>query len=892
MLVASGPYNNPIPFVNIQETRIDTNTEGSLVVTLGISNETSTPTDKVNFGNYVLLTTQKADINTVSRNIPRLIELIKRDPSGRTELQLNKEDFVLKISTNNPLLESQEVYNHVYETTRIIESADDLYVMVVSYTNFEEEYTIGNIITDLVLNKKKLPTEAKLYTLSETVPDYGAEGSIWPGAGHIHNKKIMAGASHTDASHPFITAHSVLNVKSKDMRVIKLAQSLSFTDRPDPGRALQNYFSEITLSRNSQGVITGLFSFDHLRFAIENSKFGHLIKNDASLLSAVRLKDIIIYQKIVTSDLSGNELTPGRASHSALAEQKMSTRVASLGKGLKIISTLNNDTILNVSFEDLETQDLVSNLVEYSVEVLLDDKTSESLVSIVDRLGTVLLEYQSPVHPPYKTIIDLYLASVQAVLGLAPFRILTASMWQKSMMALAASTGLHFTEDRGSVLETIQEFANKLNKTIVVTQKNSSAVPDYQSKIYSSSRESAARNVHVFVDKYHVKDSPGYGLDYLETHLIKNNTILPVLSYEGMNTRSKNELRKYNINNPTANSINTVGYLSPEQAKLGPSLNPVPTTTLQNSNDNFVSLARSAKELNLVTSPEPDKDIATDKEETLALAGISIRANESGLRKLVFDAAIVNPTTLDSKGYLSADSDFTTVTTPEETRVSGSTETVAKSKSLTARPTTAPVVTDLIDKTITEFQTITTLTNASSLQGSIALAKAEQEMSLIEESDAMTNILNFGSMVQVQYLTQYDRDLGVKKQNWRLLTDKIVQDSTAAAHTLICRLVTVSNTVDAPSIIQLSALSSLFTLGPGFARPTFPNFTIRFNTILTGFVEASNTGLKDIDSVATLYANNMPLSSRIAITATHGQDQQVPSRPGRRVKRTIGGLKY
>ena len=33
MLVASGPYNNPIPFVNIQETRIDTNTEGSLVVT-------------------------------------------------------------------------------------------------------------------------------------------------------------------------------------------------------------------------------------------------------------------------------------------------------------------------------------------------------------------------------------------------------------------------------------------------------------------------------------------------------------------------------------------------------------------------------------------------------------------------------------------------------------------------------------------------------------------------------------------------------------------------------------------------------------------------------------------------------------------------------------------
>jgi|21_taG_2_1085346.scaffolds.fasta_scaffold05175_3 hypothetical protein len=892
MLVASGPYNHPIPFVNIQEIRLNTNTEGDLVVTLGISNETSTPTREVRLGNYVMVSNKKADIVNLSRNIPRLIETIKRDAEGRTELSLAQSDFTPKITTNNPELTSQQVFNYVYETTRVVKRSDDLYALVVSYTNFQEQYTIGNIVTDKLLSKKKLPTEAKLYILSETVAGYGTEGSIWPGAGHLHKKKIMAGASHTEFTHPYMAPRPAMNVKSKDMRVIKLAKSLRFDERQkDPGSS-RSYFSELTLSRNSQGAITGLFSFDHLRFAAESTRFGRLIKNDGTLLSAAGLKDIVIYQKILAVDTAGNELTPGRSSHGALNEQKMSTRVASLGDGLRVTSTLNNNTILNVSFEDLETTDLVGNLVEYSVEVLLDDNTGAALQSIVEQLSAALPRYQSPSSPPYKDIIDLYLASVQAVFGSSPFRTLTASMWQKSLIALTAPTGLHATEDQGSVLETIQEFTNKLNRTISTTQNNASAVPNYHSKIYSATRDAGCRTTHVFFDKYQVKDSAGYGLDYLESHLVKNKNILPALSYEAMNTRSKNELKKYNINNPTANSVNTVGYLSPELAKLGPKLNPVPTTTLQNSNDNFVSIIRSTKELNLVTSPEPDKDMATDKEETLALVGVSIKPNETSLRKQVFDLAIVKPTTMDSKGYLSSNSGFTTVTTPEETRVSGSTESVAKSKKLTARPTTAPVVTNLIDRIITEFQTITRLANTDSIQGSIALAKSEQDTALIEESDAMTNILNFGSLVQVQYLAEYDRRLGVKRQNWRLLTDKIVRDADATNRTLICRLVAVSNTLDAPSIVQLSTLSSLFTLGPGFIKPSFPTFRARFNTILTSFVEASNINLKDVDSVDTLYANNMPLSSKVAITADPNQDNETPRRPGRRRPRPTGGLRY
>ena len=112
MLVASGPYNNPIPFVNIQEIRLNTNIEGALIVTLGISNETSTTTGAVTLGNYVMVSANKSKIVNLSRNIPQLIESIKQDAEGRTELHLVKSDFVLKVGTSNPGEASQQVYSY------------------------------------------------------------------------------------------------------------------------------------------------------------------------------------------------------------------------------------------------------------------------------------------------------------------------------------------------------------------------------------------------------------------------------------------------------------------------------------------------------------------------------------------------------------------------------------------------------------------------------------------------------------------------------------------------------------------------------------------------------------------------------------------------------------
>ena len=892
MPIANGPFNNLIPFVNIQEIRIDTNVEGALVVSLGISNETSTPTDRLGFGNYVLISPQKSVILSISKNIPLLIESIKRDKEGCVNLMLNQEDFKPKISTNNPSIASQQVYNYVHEITKVIEGADDLYAMVVSYRSYEDQYTIGNITTDKILAKKKLPAAARLYTLSETVPAYGTEGSIWPAAGHIHNKKIMAGPTHLESSHPLITSHPVLNVKSKDMRVIKLAQSLRFDERPRTLQPRASYFSDLTLSRNSQGAITGLFSFDHLRFATENTKFGRLIKNNKTLLTTARVKDIVIYQRIVTANNTGNELTPGQASYSTLADQGAKIRIAALNQGLKITSTLNNNSVLNISFEDPETQDLVGNMVEYSVEVLLDDETGSSLKSVVERISTAIPHYQSLNPPPYKDIIDLYLASIQVMLGSAPFRTLTASMWQKSLISLTAATGLRATEDRGTVLETIREFANKLNKALVTTQSNSTANPNHNSKIYASSHKSGPTATHMFTDRYHIKDAAGYGLDYLEAYLVKGPSPLPALSYEGIKTRSNNEIQKYNIENPTANNVNTVGYLSPESVKMGPALNPISTDTLQNSNDNFVSIVRSIKETNLVISPEPDKDLATDKEETLALEGIAFSANASGLRKMVFDTAIVRPPTSDSSTYLSDSSNFATVATPEEASVSGSTKSIKHSRDQAARPIMSPVATALIDRSITEFQDITALTNTNNIQGSIALTKATQSGDLIEESDSMTNILNFGSLVQVQYLGQYSSALGVKKQNWRLLTEKIVRDTMENDRTLLCRLVSVTNTVNAPSIIQLDALSSLFTLGPGFVIPTFSSFAVHFNNILTGMTGVNNLSLKEVDSVDTLYATNMLLSQRTIVTTDLNDSPREPGHPGRRRPRPVGGVRY
>jgi len=360
-MLAIGPYQRIIPFVNIQEIKIDLDAAGNTFVLISVSNEVIRTGSTKRFSNYLYLTPNKAEIDALASNKEKLIKRIKMDAPNRMNLALSNKDFKLKSDIDGP--SGPQVYNNVYTVRRnIAQATGNMYALVVSYKQTSSRYIIGNIAKETILLKGMSPTSTSLYTLNKSFTGYGAVGAIWPSSAHIHAGHIMAGNTHTPEPHPALAPRTILNTKIKDFRILKRADSLSFA--PTVSRYVaETYLSPIELSRNKEGNVHGFFSLDHLNFAIANTNFGRLIKNNAVLLAATQIKDVVIYQRIVKEDTSGNDLTPGRFTGCSLDQISRFKRVASLSDGLQIISTFNQNSILNMSFIDQTTKNYSGNML-------------------------------------------------------------------------------------------------------------------------------------------------------------------------------------------------------------------------------------------------------------------------------------------------------------------------------------------------------------------------------------------------------------------------------------------------------------------------------------------------------------------------------------------------
>ena len=118
-----------------------------------------------------------------------------------------------------------------------------------------------------------------------------------------------------------------------------------------------------------------------------------------------------------------------------------------------------------------------------------------------------------------------------------------------------------------------------------------------------------------------------------------------------------------------------------------------------------------------------------------------------------------------------------------------------------------------MNSTITNFKPQNKMKNTNLIAGSIALAKTNEDPAIVEQSDSMTAIVNYGSMTQVQYLEPYKESEGIKKQNWKLLDNYTFENAKKDKTPLICRVVKVTNTVASNQKVEMKPLSSLFTLG-------------------------------------------------------------------------------
>ena len=864
-MFATGPYKRPVPFVTVQGITVNDNVDGeNLNISIEISNEVAKVPRLVQFSNYCLVHSDKRKFNSLVSNPSRLMRHIMGDKKNVRSLALGKGDFQIKAALDAE--KGTNIFNNTYSITRVVPRTGQLYVAVVSYIEHKESLLFGNITKEIILSKNQTPTNSYVYRLAETVSGYGKAGAIWPGAVHRHEGVFMAGNVHTAAKHPEVSQEVVVTTKIKDLRVLREAEGFSVIAGPNTSNT--SYLSPITLSRNVRGDVHGLFSLSHIDFARENSQFGSLIKNPASLLSATPLEDVVVYQKVVKEDTAGNALTPGRPSRCAITEVSTFKQVASLNNGVQLVNRFNSNQILNFSFIDATAQEYQSNMLEYKVEIVLKDETQEAMRLTTQSLATALKiqeSAQDSLSPQQlKSLVDTYLSAVGYLLGPAAFETRSASSYQQNLLALINAGA----EMRGQVIQLIRDFSVGVTEATQPTKNITYGGSDYNSFIYRSKRDNTVRLTHTFQDKFKILYRKGIGLEYVDSTILNAGTPIPGISYPSLESRVTLEVEKYAINNPNAGSINKYGYLTPVAARLRDNPIVVPSTSLANSTKNFTGIIRSTIDTNPALSLEPAKSVSTNMVETLSQAGIGVKTNNISIVQIANATETQGEQTADSTNYLPTGSGFATVDTPQDFIVSGSSEVIAVSNVIPERLEASPLVNTMVNQTVTNFSVVSSIANQANIIGSIPLQKAREDANALLEADSMTNLVNFGSIVQIQYLSSYSQVMGIRQQNWELLTREIYERARAADASLWCRLVLMSETLNAPNLVRLEPLASLFVLGlaPQF-QPQL-DYQERFEQIRNNLQQTNSQALTSMDSSDTLYAANIPMMMQAANTAT------------------------
>jgi len=869
MTISIGPYQRNIPFVNIQDIRFDQSTQGEYNIVIGVSNEKVIPKRSVikeyTFGNFIYFSSSKQEIDVLTSSKAELIETIKSNSKNQFLLKPRKSQFTIKSRSEK----SNPIYSYLNRQQFTIPESKVVYVLVCSYIENKNNFIIGNVIKETLVTNNITPVDATIFTLKGTVETYGTKDTLWPGSAHIHNNQFMAGNAHTAIQHPDLVPTTALNVRLKDLRVIKAANSLDYRFIAEE----KPYFSPITLSRGSSGDIHGSFTFDHLSFAKNNSKYGAFIKNNASVIAATEIKDLIIYQKISGRDADGNRLTPGKSQKCGLTEANYFKKVASLNDNCSIINNTNsNGSMVEVFFLDNTTREVISGAAEYKVEVILEDKTEDLINNVILPIEIELRKISGANMTEdsiflFNTIVINYLTAVQSIFGSDPFSTFSQRFWKKNLLSLVNKFNPQYDQDKSLFISTINNFISKIHN-LLKSKKSKSSSFDINSMIFISRRNGNVVTTRNFDNKYIFTGTRDYGLDIIDSDVTITNTNIPSISYDSYNTRAQKEIQKFEIINTQAATLNPHGYLTAQFVNLTPNPLKIDTSRLGVPTRDALPIIQSKTQRRSVLDINKQQSPTSRKSEILNALNVSVVKNSIPLKNLIRQPRGMAIDILDSANFLSKTSDFIYENKSLEATSGSTISTIVSTPSVDILGSL--LVDDIIDKSVTDYNFVSTLTHTSELSGSPAQHKFNEDSSVIASGSAFSNVVDFNSIAQVQYLDSYDIKQGVRKQNWKLLTTQKVEDSKKNSKPLVCKLVKISSTLGSPDILDLKPMTSMFVIGEIQEKTLNSNIQQTIRQTRQQFEDLSiNT---DLDSVNILYAKNIPfISLDISIDSTRSR---------------------
>jgi len=886
MPVSSGPYRNGIPFVSIQQISLDSlSGRRGLSVSLKISNEVDKIREQVEFGTVVYFTTSRQTAMLASTNGNILIGLITGNFRDTTKeyYSLSKNDFEYKAFIDPA--KQKYIYHNVVEKEYKLQDAPDLYVVVASYREYKGQIALGNACYQAIVVEGRPPLSANLYRLKETVENYGMEGSIWPGPVHRHENKIMAGAFHTEQKHPVVSVQRVQNIKIKDYRILAAATNLSLAATPVVEKS--PLISRGFLSRNTEGIVHGNFSFDRLRYAQEQTRFGQTIQNREALLSCLRIDDVRIYRKRINNAATGNSLTPGKPSHCGIQETNGYIQVASLENGLEIVNTaFSTAEILAMSFVDPGAASFNAGVLEYKIEIVATDLTIEAMTNIQNSLLAAASSLRPSQTDGWDALINEYLTAVQFIWGATATQVYSLPTWKKNLLALVATSNNNET-DRQRVLETVQATVALLNDALAPGTAISSRPFSVRSKINNLTREPIIRTNVILETRYVLSDRKNVGLDYLDDVITRATSATPAVSYTGMISRTDSEISKYGVRNPDSISSNKYGYLSPAAVNLGDAS--LPTAQLELEQDAFLPLlVGTVSDSGKMTSVNQNS-ATTNRRNLLQRAGIGLTSVDASLSLLVQNPESVLPITIDARKYLSTDSPFNTDGAATRSNISGSETSIIRAKTSENEVFRSTVAEHLVGASILGFQS-PVLVNQSSITGSMALKRVTQIQDTNASLNGISNTINFDSLTRIEYLHSFDPTLRVKQPMWKELDSATFEKIQNSNGTILCRLASVTNTLEGSALINLEPLGSLFIIGNPQTEKTFEGYKSVLGRLIrsTRLVASKGVTIAEANQIEIYYSKDMVASTNNVINPRTPQRSASPMSTGQRTMRGSG----
>lgn len=446
-------------------------------------------------------------------------------------------------------------------------------------------------------------------TKSDSTCYYLPNGKVWSGPVHFHEGRgWMAGPTHTSRAHPSLRRVQHNNVKIQDYRIFRELEEKQNNITLSRDRNPRRVFSDLLISRDTEGGARGLFVFDMPRALVRHSRFNSLflVNNKNDLAKQSRVQDLkIVRQRVEQKGPNDFDYVDQADLYSLVARSEDSKAGSSLKRGdyfiddnmdgvvEKYVGSVSEKSLAGVgdrraiSFHDSEIKDFEPGVYRYGVEITMTDPTDDHLQLQIRRLKkahSVLNEYyglasnrqyynprgeldyqgvkllgkiygssdmvektNSLSRFPWRRAVKLYL------LALRELTTINTSTYSRKLYAILGPTS-KTTEGVEVFLKLLESLIQKLASYDLKTPGGT-----------SNSRSSASHNrspdtglitvIHYFDKPYRTGRSGGQGLDYFGEYASYNYTGPLGVSPSSFYERFSIEANRKGVDVPSAQNV-------------------------------------------------------------------------------------------------------------------------------------------------------------------------------------------------------------------------------------------------------------------------------------------------------------------------------------------------